>query len=82
LRPTEAGLEGEEEVLTATLTSTDTTERNAGMLLHPLTDGGTGPNLWSPQRAGYGLREPVPVRRRRSRASFSDSEVMGCPTVC
>ena len=34
------------------------------------------------ERAGYGLREPVPLRRRRSRASFSDSEVMGCPTVC
>jgi IstB-like ATP binding protein len=34
------------------------------------------------ERAGYGLREPVPLRRRRSRASVSDSEVMGCPTVC
>jgi hypothetical protein len=32
--------------------------------------------------AVHGLCEPVPVRRRRSRASFSESEVMGCRTVC
>jgi hypothetical protein len=30
----------------------------------------------------YGLRYPVPARRRRSRASFSDSEVIGTPVVC
>jgi hypothetical protein len=35
-----------------------------------------------PQRAIYGLREPFPARRRRSRASLSHSEVMGCPTAC
>ena len=35
-----------------------------------------------PQLAGYGLREAIPVRRRRSRASFFDSEVMDRPTVC
>jgi hypothetical protein len=34
------------------------------------------------ERAVHSLREPMPVRRTRSRASFSDSEVMGCPTVC
>lgn len=36
----------------------------------------------APPRAAHGLREPAPARRRRSRASFSDSEVMGCPAAC
>jgi hypothetical protein len=32
-------------------------------------------------RSVYGRGAPFPVRRSRSRASLSDSEVMGCPTA-
>ena len=61
-----AGLEGEEEVLTATFTSTDLTERNASR-----TGGGTG---WRPASPGRAMlaRSPLlaraprrPGRRRR-----------------
>ena len=40
------------------------------------------PRLRALQRAVHGLRDPAPARRRRSRASLSPSEVIGCPAVC
>jgi hypothetical protein len=64
--------------------STPTSSRPAPVLpaRHQQDQQPQASQLGAPQRVVYGLREPVPARRRRSRASFSDSEVMGCPTVC